>query len=97
MLAGYLDNRDYYFRVNDDTSLSTSGWTEQFITVLGAMDPPNVGVVGPNHHGGNEFILTHDFVHHTHLEIFGFYYPRTFSDWYADDWITYVYLPGRVC
>ena len=37
---------------------------------------------------GNIAILTHDFVHRTHVDIFGFYYPRVFTDWFADDWIT---------
>ena len=39
--------------------------------------------------------MTHDFVHRTHIDIFGFYYPRTFTDWFADDWITFVYHPHR--
>ena len=49
-----------------------------------------VGVVGPHHQGGNTGILTYDFVHRTHVDIFGFYYPRVFSDWFGDDWITKV-------
>lgn len=59
-------------------------------------DPPNVGVVGPSHSGGNMAILTYDFVHKTHVDIFGFYYPRLFTDWWGDDWVTKVYLPGRM-
>lgn len=52
------------------------GWTEAFIKVLGDYKPANVGVVGPNHSGGNIAILTYDFTHKTHIEIFGFHYPR---------------------
>lgn len=59
------------------------------------MAPHNVGVVGPRHVGGNEVILTYDFTHATHVDVFGFYYPRELPGWYADNWITRVYEPGR--
>ncbi len=95
MMEAYLDNRDYFYRINDDTVMRTGGWAEKFIYYLQTQDPPNVGVVGPNHKGGNDWILTYDFVHRTHVDIFGFYYPRMFTDWYGDGWITNVYLPGR--
>ena len=39
--------------------------------------------------------MTYDFVHRTHVDIFGYYYPRAFPDWWADNWITRVYQPGR--
>ena len=35
------------------------------------------------------------FYYRKHIEIFGFYYPRIFTDWFADNWITEVYLPNR--
>ena len=95
MVAAYVEGADYFYRVNDDTSFLTSRWTETFIDALRQYDPPNVGVVGPQHSGGNEYILTYDFVHRTHIEIFGFYYPRFYQTWYADDWMTGVYQPGR--
>ncbi len=38
----------------------------------------------------------YDFVHRSHMDVFGFYYPRTFIDWYADTWITDVYKPDRM-
>lgn len=95
MLEAYIDNVDYFYRINDDTRMLTGGWTEKFISTLESYDPPRVGVVGPRHSGGNLGILTYDFVHRTHLDIFGFYYPRLFTDWYGDRWITDVYKPGR--
>lgn len=58
-------------------------------------DPPLVGVAGPNHTGGLLSILTYDFVHRTHVEVFGFYYPRIFQNWYGDNWITRIYQPHR--
>lgn len=95
MMAAYMDNMDYYYRVNDDTVMETTGWTEKFIDELARFNPPNVGVVGPWFREGNIVILTHDFVHRIHVDIFGFYYPRVFTDWFADDWITGVYWPER--
>jgi len=95
MLEAYLDHVDYFYRINDDTRMVTPGWTEKFISTLDSYDPPRVGVVGPNHHGGNVAILTYDFVHRTHVDLFGFYYPRLFTSWWADDWITKVYSPHR--
>jgi len=65
------------------------------ICVQNNFSPPNVGVVGPLHKGGNEDILTYDFVHRTHIDIFGYYYPRVFTDWWADTWMTKVYGDER--
>ncbi|ELU12342.1 hypothetical protein CAPTEDRAFT_189487 [Capitella teleta] len=95
MMAAYMDNIAYYYRVNDDTLMESTGWTEKFIEELDRFNPPKVGVVGPWFKEGNIVILTHDFVHRTHVDIFGFYYPRVFTDWFADDWITGVYWPER--
>lgn len=96
MIEAYLDGVEYFYRVNDDSILQSSGWVEAFINTLAGYDPKNIGVVGPRHIGGNEQILTYDFVHRTHVELFGFYYPRVFTDWYADDWVTKVYAPERM-
>jgi hypothetical protein len=93
MMEAYLDGCDYFYRINDDIYFLSPGWTEEFITTLQGFTPPFVGVVGPMHSGGNEKILTFDFVHRTHINIFGFYYPRLFTDWWADDWMTSVYQP----
>ena len=91
MMAAYMDNMPYYYRVNDDTTFKTKDWTLSFIKAIKQYKPSKVGVVGPTHRGGNVAILTYDFVHQTHMDIFGLYYPRAFPDWYADDWITKVY------
>ena len=93
MMAAYRDGLDFLYRVNDDTIMITSNWTQILIGKLKEMVPPLVGVVGPTHLGGNEKIMTHDFVHRTHIDIFGYYYPRAFRSWCADEWITKVYLP----
>lgn len=54
----------------------TSNWTESLIAALANHMPPNVGVAGPAHSGGKEDILTYDFTHKTHIEVFGYHYPR---------------------
>ncbi|ELT88348.1 hypothetical protein CAPTEDRAFT_185292 [Capitella teleta] len=95
MMEAYMDGVDFYYRVNDDTQLLSPQWTEAFIEALAGFDPPNIGVVGPSHKGGNERILTYDFVHHSHIDIFGLYYPRLFTDWWADNWMTKVYGSAR--
>ena len=91
MMEAYMLNMEYFYRINDDTIMVTPGWTDSFIDTLKAFDPPNVGVVGPKHQGGNDKILTYDFVHYTHIHIHGYYYPRMFSDWLADTWIKQAY------
>ena len=52
------------------------------------------GVVGPSGKrdaSATRFMITHDFVHKTHLRIFETYYPSVLSDWWMDDWISHVY------
>ncbi|EKX41805.1 hypothetical protein GUITHDRAFT_74535, partial [Guillardia theta CCMP2712] len=85
-----LDGADYIYRINDDTEFRTA-WTSSYIRTLLSFKPPNVGVVGPTCREGNERILTHDFVHVTHLHIFGVHYPPVLMDWWMDDWISSVY------
>jgi hypothetical protein len=95
MIEAYLSGMEYFYRVNDDTLMKTTNWTERFIDTLDKLSPPRIGVVGPTHTGGNLLILTYDFTHRTHLTIHGFYYPHEFPDWYGDKWITDVYKPSR--
>ena len=84
---------DYFFRLNDDTELTTR-WARPFTRALRRLG--NVGVVGPDHTGGNRHILTHDFVHRTHMDIFApSYYPPELVDWWMDDWISNVYGEAR--
>ena len=95
MAAASEDGAEYLYRVNDDTEFLGAGWASQAVSALQSFDPPNVGIIGPVCHEGNTAILTHDFVHRTHLQIFEHYYPPIFSDWWMDDWITHVYGPSR--
>ena len=93
MMMGYKDNMEYYFMVNDDTYFKTKNWAEPLIGSLQTMTPPYVGTTGPTHEGGNLKIMTHNFAHRTHINIFGYFYPPEFSTWSADSWIDGVYRP----
>ena len=92
-MAAYMDNNEFFYRLNDDSKMITPNWTEKFIETLKSYDPPFVGVVGPAHRGGNLEVLTHECIHYTHIHIHGVHYPRVMIDWYADEWITIIYRP----
>lgn len=91
----YRENNTYFVRINDDTFFLSKNWTTAGIKTLANFVPSNVGVVGPTCGQGNTKILTHDMVHRNHLDIFGYYYPPEFENWWADDWITKVYPRGN--
>jgi hypothetical protein len=93
----FENGAEYIARVNDDTEFVSGRWTSLAVAELQGMSPANVGVVGPTFTQGNTGILTHDFVHRSHLEIFDTYYPPQFDNWWVDDWITHVYAAsGRM-
>lgn len=83
---------DFFYRINDDTLLLTP-WAGAFACTVCSLGPP-YGVVGPVESVRSD-ILTHDFVHAMHLDIFDDYYPTQLTDWYLDDWISKVYGPLR--
>jgi hypothetical protein len=93
--AAYTDGCDFLYRINDDTQFKSSFWTSNFISTLQEFDPPYLGVVGPTCYEGNTEILTHDFVHRTHIHIFGTHYPPELTDWWLDDWISLIYGPNN--
>ena len=86
---------DFLVRLNDDTEILTIGWIRHAVKQLESFTPRYVGVVGPFCSQGKTEIMTHDMVHRTHLDIFGTYYPETFTNWYVDDWMSAVYGPTR--
>lgn len=92
--AAYKDGADYFYRLNDDTEL-IDNWPSIFVGALNSLGKP-FGVIGPTCKQGNQKILTHDFVHRLHMEIFEMnYYPAQLTDWWMDDWISYVYGQKR--
>jgi hypothetical protein len=90
-------NYDYFFQIGDDIIIETPGWSKLFIDKLRAHN--NIGVVGPcnmkNYNGrissGNPFVIENAFVHRTHLDIFGYFFHPSISNWFCDDWITRIY------
>jgi hypothetical protein len=90
--VAYQEGAEYFCRINDDTEFLTTAWITAAVSALEGYDPPNLGMVGPKCGQGNTAILTHDFVHRTHMDIFeGNYYPQAFDNWWLDDWITVMY------
>jgi hypothetical protein len=83
---------DFFYRINDDTLMLTP-WAGAYACSLCSLGPP-YGVVGPVESVRVD-ILTHDFVHAMHLDIFHEYYPGFLTDWWLDDWISKVYGPAR--
>ncbi len=92
--AAYDAGASFFYRVNDDTEM-LSNWPTLFVKTIESMTIP-YGVIGPSCDQGNQKILTHDFVHRVHMEIFEMnYYPPELTDWWMDDWISLVYGQTR--
>jgi hypothetical protein len=86
----YNAGADFFYRLNDDTEI-TAPFAKVFVNSIMSLSPP-YGVVGPHCKQGNMAILTHDFVHRTHMEVFDMnYYPPELVDWWMDDWVSVVY------
>lgn len=83
----------YMYRVNDDTEFEAP-WPRAFAAAIEKLKAP-FGVIGPACPQGNRNILTHDFTHRLHMDIFEDYYPPVLSDWFMDDWISRVYGQRR--
>jgi len=83
---------DVRAQVNDDTVMVSKDWARSFTEALrGNPVQPNLGVTGPVD-TNNDRILTHAFTHRTHVEVFGgAFFPKSFKNWWSDDWISTVY------
>jgi hypothetical protein len=90
MLAkmAYEDGCEYIFQCGDDIFFHAKGWVQACIDTLRAVG--NVGLTGPRTME-NAVILTQAFVHRTHLDIFGYFFPEEIKNWYCDDWINAIY------
>ena len=83
MMKAYIDGMDYGYRISDGTRFETLGWTEIFVQTLKSLHPPNIGVVGLTHSGGNTDILIYGFTSSHHSNLFGFHHTKLFVDWFA--------------
>lgn len=93
-LAEYASfDNDYLYQIGDDICILSPGWEDRFIGKL--ISQNNIGVVGPNDINNRNNILTQSFVHVTHLQIFGTYYPSRLKNWYIDNWIGDIYKASQ--
>ena len=84
------EGASYFYQLNDDLLLVTEGWASRFVNALRSNDPPDVGITGPLDLN-NERLMTQSFASCSHFDIFGFYYPWRFKNWYSDDWAAQLY------
>jgi len=83
----YNNGEDYFYQIGDDIEIQ-SKWTSLFINKLS--DNGDIGVSGPLDLN-NKVLLTQSFVSKKHMDIFGFYFPEVFKNWYCDNWIQDTY------
>ena len=86
----YDDGCDYFYQLGDDIELIIGGWSAVFAEHLSKNK--GLGVTGPLEKH-NRHILTQTFVSRVHMEIFGYYFPALFKNWWCDDWMHNVYMP----
>ena len=82
--------RRYFYQLNDDLMLVSEGWSSRFVNALRSSLLPGFGITGPLDLN-NERLMTQSFSSCTHFDIFGFYYPWRFKNWYSDDWAAQLY------
>ena len=90
----YEDNYYYFVQIGSDIYFQDKEWVNACIDLLNQND--NIGVVGMTDMGRkkynpNDTLLTQTFVSRKHMEIFNFYYPHEFKNWFIDDWISEIY------
>ena len=83
---------DYLYQIGDDIQIISPGWEDVFVEDL--LEKGNIGVTGP-YDTNQKNMLTQSFVHVTHLQIFGDYYPKEIDNWFIDNWITFIYKPTK--
>lgn len=90
----YEDNYDYFVQIGSDIYFQDKCWVNACIDLLKQNN--DIGVVGMTDMGRkkydpNDTLLTQSFVSRKHMDIFGFYYPHEFKNWFIDDWISEIY------
>lgn len=90
----YEDNNDYFVQIGSDIHFQDKDWVNTCLDILKQNN--DIGVVGMTDQGRKKFnpndtLLTQTFVSRKHMNIFGFYYPSEFKNWFIDDWISEIY------
>lgn len=80
---------DYMYQCGDDIAYSKPGWVAECVNVLSTHK--NLGLSGPKNSNGNTRILTQCFVHRSHVEKLGYFFPEEIKNWYCDNWINGLY------
>lgn len=87
----YKDGCEYFYQLGDDILFESTPWAKLFINKLHD-EFEDIGVVGPQDRiEVHRRLMTQSFVSRKHYEIFGYYYPEVFKNWFSDNWITDVY------
>jgi hypothetical protein len=81
------DNFEYMYVCGDDIEIDNNKWMNDWIPKL--KENNNIGWVAGYSH--NDRIATQFLIHKTHIDIFGFVYPKEIKNWGCDDWIFGVY------
>ena len=88
------ENCEYLFQCGDDITFHRPGWLEECQKNLKSTN--NFGMTGPLTNQ-NSYIITQCFVHKTHYDIFGYFFPEEIKNWFCDDWINEIYPSSRIC
>ena len=81
------DNFEYIYVCGDDIEIDNNRWIKDWIPKL--KENNNIGWVAGYSH--NNRIPTQFLIHKTHIDIFGFVYPKEIKNWGVDDWLFGVY------
>jgi hypothetical protein len=78
--AALLEGAEYVFRVQQTITLPpNTAWTRTYIDNLLHRHIPNFGIVVPRGEGVSDINLP-EFIHRSHLWLFGYYFPSSLTD-----------------
>jgi hypothetical protein len=93
----YQDDCDYFYQCGDDIEFLNENWDELCINELKKYE--NLGLCAPKDERGkennNELRLSQALVSRKHMKIFGYFFPEEITNWFCDDWITWVYTKAK--
>ncbi len=81
------DNFEYIYVCGDDIEIDNNKWMNDWIPKL--KENNNVGWVAGFSH--NDRIATQFLIHKTHIDIFGFVYPKQLKNYFCDDFLCELY------